>query len=572
MIGAIRCGVTAIMVGALGLSAAGAQPRRTPSILLPLEILWTGGLPAAPAWAPVEATGRLCAALQDGRLVAVNLADGEVLWTVEQLAVAQPAIGERLLFVAGEDELVALEIATGDQVWSMPLEAPLSAPLVWNRHWLIATLDGGQVLALRGDDGATFWRRTLEAAIEVPPSLAGDRVYVSVTDGRVAALSLLDGTTLWEQQLEGAPQQVLPLDDLFVGAGDNNFYRLSRVDGAEQWRWPTGGDIVGAPAVDEERVFFSSRDNVVWALDRASGVQQWRQPLTARPTAGPSYVGDLLVFGGLSQEITFYDPSDGTLYGRLRVPTDLAFPPMHLTDPRDPTLVFVTGDGRLTALGPPTVPRLLDPGTTAILGKAPVEEALADGLLGGDTEPETAPDTTETPEAAVPVNDAVAALSPVPPLVAEPADLLTSATPPALGPLSAALEPGVAVPTAPPEPASAAELVAAVPAPPNTPGTTGPPIVAPTAVLDRTPPTSASVGGEFAIQVGAFASEGDATAVSDRLAAADYPVYVLVPLPGDARPLYRVRIGDFPDRGSANAAGAQITRDQELDWHLVALP
>ena len=512
MIDAIRCGSVALLLGVLALPAGAGQSTHPPSALLPLETWWDGALPGAPAWAPVEAVGRLFAALRDGRVVAVNLADGEILWTVDQVVVSQPAVGEGLLFVAAEGQLLALDILNGDHVWSVPLPGSLSAPLVWNRHWLIATLEVGELLALRGDDGATVWRRSLGAAVEVPPSLAGDRLYVSVTDGRVTALRLLDGTTLWERQLDGAPQQVLPLDELFVGAADNNFYRLSRVDGAEQWRWSTGGDIVGAPAVDEDRVFFSSLDNVIWALDRGSGVQRWRQPLSARPTAGPSYVGDLLVFGGLSQETTFHDPSDGTLYGRVRVPTDLAFPPMHLTDPRDPTLVFVTGDGRLQALGPPTVPRLLDPGTTAILGKAP---ATKDPTADGDE-----PGAAEAAEAALSVNEALAALSPPPPLVAEPADLLTSA------------------------PASAVGV----------------------------PPVSTGGAGEFAIQVGVFGSEAEATAMSNRLAAADYPVYVVVPLPVDAEQVYRVRIGDFPDRASANTVGARVTRDQALDWDLVALP
>ena len=569
MIGAIRCGVAVLTVALVGLSQSDAQPRRTPSALLPLETLWSGTLPAAPAWAPVEAGGRLCVALRDGRVVAVNLANGDVLWTVEQMAVAQPAIGERLLFVAAEDELVALDLATGDPVWSVGLEAPLSAPLVWTRQWLMATLEGGQVLALRGNDGATVWRRTLGAAIEVPPSLAGDRVYVSVTDGRLAALSLLDGTSLWEQQLDGAPQQVLPLDDLFVGAADNNFYRLSRADGVEQWRWPAGGDIVGAPVVDEERVFFSSRDNVVWALDRTSGVQRWRQPLRARPTAGPSYVGDLLVFGGVSEEITFYDPSDGTLFGRVRVPTDLAFPPLHLTDPRDPTLVFVTGDGRLQALGPPTVPRLLEPGTTAILGKAPAPKPLTDEETTADAESDPDPASDETVAPPGPVNEALAALSPAPPLVADPAPLLAPGLPPALLPVDAASDRTLSAPTAlstPATPDTSAD--AASPAIRDIPAA---PSAAPGA-SDETSPVSASVGGEFAIQVGAFVSESDATTMSDRLADADYPVYIVVPLPGDAAPLYRVRIGDFPDAGSANTAGAQIEADQGLDWYLVALP
>jgi len=363
---------------------------------------------------------------------------------------------------------------------------------------------------------------------------------------------------VWQRQLEGAPQEVLPLDDLFVGAGDHNFYRLSSRDGTEQWRWPTGGDIVGVPSVDEKRVFFSSLDNVVWALDRASGVQRWRQPLTARPTAGPSYVGDLLVFGGLSRQITFYEPRDGTLYGRVSVPTDLAFPPLHLEGmPGDPTLVFVTGDGRLQALGPSTVPRVLDPGVTPILGTPPAkpnlldEDGTSDAAspdpdaatdLGATAAPDTTTDPDAIPEVAAPVNEALAVLTPVPPLVLstadEPASDLNAAPAPA-GAISLAAQPAASLTPNGAEDALASPFVGA---------------------------------REYAIQIAAFDNVVTAVALADELADAGYPVYVVEPQPGDAPQLYRVRIGDFPDRTSAETAGARIMNDQALNWHVVALP
>jgi outer membrane protein assembly factor BamB/cell division septation protein DedD len=657
MTGAIRCGVTAFAVVVLGFSTGGAaeaQRKRAPSVLLPLETMWTGGLPDAPAWAPVHAEGRLFVALQDGHVVAVGLSDGEVQWTIEQTVVAQPAIGDWRLFVAGPDELMALDTRTGGRFWSIPLEAPLSAPLVWDMQWLIATLEGGTVLALRGADGETVWRRTLDASIDVPPAVAGDRVYVSLTNGGLAALSLSDGTSVWQRQLDGAPQEVLPLDDLFVGAGDHNFYRLSHRDGTEQWRWPTGGDIVGVPTVDEKRVFFSSLDNVVWALDRASGVQRWRQPLTARPTAGPSYVGDLLVFGGLSRQIAFYEPSDGTLYGRVSVPTDLAFPPLHLDGmPGDPTLVFVTGDGRLQALGPSTVPRVLDPGVTPILGTPQAKPNLLDedgisDAAGPDRDAATDPGATAAPDAATAPGataglDAAtdpgatagldAATDPgataAPDAATDPsatagldaatdpgatagldaatdpgatagreaaADLGTTAEPEAAADLGAAADPGTtADPDASPEVAAPVNKAVAVltPVPPLVLSTADEPAsdlnaapapagatsreaqaaASPTPVGAEDAPASPFAGArEYAIQVGAFDNVGTAVALADELADADYPAYVVDPQPGDAPQLYRVRIGDFPDRSSAETAGARITDDQALAWHVVALP
>ena len=395
MTGSIRCGAVAVVVGVVLLWAGGAlaQAKPMPSTLLPMEPLWTTVLSASPAAAPVHDAGHIFVALRDGHLTAVNLEDGVVVWEVVQLVVGQPAVGGALLYVASRNELHGLEIETGRARWSIPLEAPLSAPLVWNAGWVIAALETQTLLALRAETGETIWRQTMGGGIHVAPSLAADRMYVSLDSGDVVALSLMTGAAVWEQRLGGTPNQILPLDDLFVGATDNHFYRLSRLDGSVKWRWRTGGDIVGLPAVDEKRVYFSSLDNMLWGLNRTSGVQQWRQALSARPTAGPSYAGNLLVLGGMSQHLSFFDPVTGVPYGRITASSELAFPPVSLaTSVAGPVLITVTGDGRLRALGRATGPVRLDLAVTAILG----EEADAiDDDDGGTPATVSDPDDAE---------------------------------------------------------------------------------------------------------------------------------------------------------------------------------
>ena len=487
--------VVAVVASVLLLWAGGPQaqvqprPTYTPSTLLPMEPIWTTALPASPAAAPVHEAGRVFVALRDDQIVAVNLADGEVAWQIVQLVIGQPAVGGDLLYVASRDELLGIETATGLVRWSIPLEASLSAPLVWNAGWLIAALDTQTLLALRADTGETIWRQAMDGGIHVTPSLAGDRMYVSLDSGGVVALALMTGDAVWEQRLEGSPSEILPLDDLFVGSTDNHLYRLSRLDGSIKWRWRTGGDIVGLPAVDEKRVYFSSLDNMLWALNRTNGVQQWSRQLSARPTAGPSHAGDLLVLGGMSQQLSFFDRDDGVSYGGITAPSELAFPPVSLSTAVDgPLLVTVTGDGQLRALRRATGPVRLDPALTALLGQA-----------------------------------------------AENTDDATSAT---------------ATPT------------------PTTPT----PVTGVTDVTDVAAGRRPSVGGEYAIQVAVFANDASASGLVDRLIEQGYPAYVIEPRLDDGGALYRVRIGDYPDRSAAETIGRQIADEEQLDWYVVALP
>ena len=69
-------------------------------------------------------------------------------------------------------------------------------------------------------------------------------------------------------------------------------------DGRVDWRWRTGGDVIGMPVADERYVYFVSLDNVLRALNMVSGGQQWMRPLPMRPTWGPVKAGATIVVAG----------------------------------------------------------------------------------------------------------------------------------------------------------------------------------------------------------------------------------------------------------------------------------
>jgi hypothetical protein len=138
---------------------------------------------------------------------------------------------------------------------------------------------------------------------------------------------------------------MLALDDrLFVGSTDNFFYCLSADDGRWDWRWRTGGDIVGLPVVDARNVYFVSLDNVLRALSRKSGVQQWVRPLPIRPVRGPIMAGSALVVTGIAPTLRAYKLSDGLPAGEMVTAGELAAPVYALPASPLPTLVVVTRD------------------------------------------------------------------------------------------------------------------------------------------------------------------------------------------------------------------------------------
>ena len=335
----------------LCLSTLAARQAERPPSIFPLEQMWSVDLGAPATWPAYDAT-QAYVPVRDGHLVAISLATGRVRWTVAQRTQLPPAAGDRSVFVASDDSIHALDTGSGLTRWRMKLDSPISAPLFWDTGWLIAALENGELLALRGRDGREIWRSQLASKVRVPPSIAGERLFVPLEDGRVISLDLNSGEPVWEQQLGGSPARILALDDLFVGSMDNFFYCLSQKDGSVKWRWRTGADIIGQPAVDEDRVYFLSLDNVLRALDRDTGVQRWTRSMPARAATGPRRAGSALLVSGVSPEIRSYRLIDGEPASIYRAPAELAAP-AHLVghpSPEGPHLVILTGEGQLVGL------------------------------------------------------------------------------------------------------------------------------------------------------------------------------------------------------------------------------
>ena len=346
-----------------------AQPSEPfpPSYLLPVDPAWTTALGSGPRHAPAYDGERAYIALRNDHLVGVDLETGALLWTVEQRLDHPPAAGDGVVAAAGAGRLSGRRASDGVLLWSIELDSMVAAPPLWNTGWLVVGTATGEIVVLRGYDGTELWRRAVNGTLAARPAIAGGRLFVPLDDGRIVVLALRNGALFWERRLRGRPQGVLPLDALYVGSTDNFLYRLALGDGSIDWAWRTGGDIVGTPTADVERVYFNARDNVMRALDRRNGAQRWRRPLQGRPTAGPLRIDSVVVVAGISPTVELFDTETGLPRGLYRAATELAATPHVIPDahPPAPHVILVTGTGNVIGLtaaaGPPTLSMELPP-------------------------------------------------------------------------------------------------------------------------------------------------------------------------------------------------------------------
>jgi outer membrane protein assembly factor BamB len=169
--------------------------------------------------------------------------------------------------VSNDDNLYAVNTATGAMIWSFPIgadgaesgELNSSSAVDPNTGIIYVGSDDHNVYAVN-PNGTEKWRFTTGADIESSPTVAIDpidgrsTVYIGSDDDNVYALDAETGAKKWEFATGGPNVVSSPVVDLdgtiYVGSEDGNVYAINP-DGTEKWNFPTGDQVRSSPAIGQ---------------------------------------------------------------------------------------------------------------------------------------------------------------------------------------------------------------------------------------------------------------------------------------------------------------------------------
>lgn len=171
-----------------------------------------GEILAAPAVGP----GRVVVHTVDGRIHALNATDGALAWTYEQPAPrltlrgsAPPVIEGGQVYCAFDNgKVAALTLETGDLLWSATVSAPggrTEIDRLVDIDSAVAVAEGevyavgfqGRAAMIDRESGQLWWARDLSSHRGL--ALGRESLFVSDAEGAVVALSRRDGTERWRQ-------------------------------------------------------------------------------------------------------------------------------------------------------------------------------------------------------------------------------------------------------------------------------------------------------------------------------------------------------------------------------------
>jgi len=264
-------------------------------------------------------------------------------------------VSDGIVYLAASDELHALDAATGEGKWRVPLGRGPMAPMALVKGTLVVLVAPDEIWAFRPSDGHRLWGQSLGGSVgSASMAVDGSALYIAI-GSRLVRVMIADGTVRWDRTLPGRLRNpAIAPDRVFVGSTTNDFYAMEPDTGAIAWTWRFGGDVIGAAAADD-LVFVASLDNLLRALRRGSGNQVWKRALATRPSDSPQPLEGIVVTAGLTSLATF-NARTGAPIGTFEAPSGSLLQGVPLIDPLPKpfavSLIALTRDGRAIGLRP----------------------------------------------------------------------------------------------------------------------------------------------------------------------------------------------------------------------------
>lgn len=331
---------------------------------------------------PVVAEGRVFTLDADARVTAFSTGGAEQ-WRVDLSPEAESGSdgfggglafeNGRIFATTGFGQVVALDAATGDEIWRKQMGAPVRAAPSVSDGVVIAIARDNTAIGYAAEDGAVRWRVTgasSDAGILGGASAAvspGGVAILPFGSGELMAVRANSGQRLWSDVLSGGRRGLarsaisdISADPVIQGVAviaGNQSGRLVAIDGRNGRRgWTRDFGSRGAVWADAQTIYLVTDDAQLKRLSAQDGSTLWTTPLEeyrdpddredAIAYGGPVLAGGRLLVTSDEGALRLFDPATGAETGSVAVSGAAGLGPVVAGG----TIYVVTSGGDLVAL------------------------------------------------------------------------------------------------------------------------------------------------------------------------------------------------------------------------------
>lgn len=231
----------------------------------------------------------------------------KIAWSQLLIGVdATPVSANGRLFVtqAGFGEvsprLVALNLATGHELWKAPVGSDAEAIPAVDARYVYVLTDQQTLVALKQESGEVVWTYPTGGTTgPVSPAVADGLVYIKTNDQSVRAIDAATGDERWRALIPTVNIVPTPSDAtlhstvpvtfgdglVFVAADNGELLAFDAAGGKRRWTKQTAGNVITSVAAPDGAVYVIAQKvepsnppitATLYALNAADGSEQWR--------------------------------------------------------------------------------------------------------------------------------------------------------------------------------------------------------------------------------------------------------------------------------------------------------
>lgn len=284
----------------------------------------------------------LFAASADGRVIAMDRTNGNVLWKVSLDLPVSGAVGAGYgLVVVGtlKGEVIALDTSSGEERWRAKVTSEvLSAPAV-NSDLVVVQTQDDRLIALDASTGSQRWIYESTPAVLTlrgtsSPVLTNSLAIVALSTGKVVALDTQRGIPVWEQRV-ALPQgrseleRVVDIDGNLLLSGGTLYVvtyqgKVAGIDiDSGRLLWQRDASSYAGLAQGFGSVYVSLSSGSVESIDERSNSALWtNDSLARRQLSAPEVFSSYVAVGDLEGYLHLLSQVDGHFVGRKKIDGD----------------------------------------------------------------------------------------------------------------------------------------------------------------------------------------------------------------------------------------------------------
>tara|TARA_R110002049_G_scaffold21045_9_gene77384 strand:- start:1490 stop:2665 length:1176 start_codon:yes stop_codon:yes gene_type:complete len=278
-------------------------------------------------------------AAANGEVAAINRLSGDTLWEIELETPLSGGVGvyEDALFVgSAEGYVLRLDANSGERVWSTPVRGEILSAPQGNGKVVVAQTYDGRLQGLDFGTGTLLW--TYDSNVPVltirgtsTPIINNNQVYAGFANGRVLGFDDETGALLWEVRV-AIPQgrseieRIVDVDGTMELVG-NELYAVSyqgSVVGIDlqngRKTWQQKASSFSGVSQGFSNVYVADEDGTFTAYMRNGQGVRWTQgALAYRELSRPTPVSSYVAVGDFEGYVHILSQVDGDFVGRFRV-------------------------------------------------------------------------------------------------------------------------------------------------------------------------------------------------------------------------------------------------------------